>query len=213
MTTDWTALVFRVRRRWRNSPERRFLRQHVARVMRKHVLGHCLGSGLVWEITRDMADPSGHSGLRIRARSGLTTARGGTDSPVSHELTVLASVWLELWHWRLRAMLQSYTSAWVGLQHSGGHGGGVAAELSSSGLPACRDHAVPTPIRAGICTGSISVARGNYSWALIGTMVSGTGPPLWHGGAAKQWRGILAHAEREEKGKGARRDHYPLVKL
>ena len=71
------------------------------------------------EITRDMADPSGHSGLRIRARSLLATARGGTDSPMSCEIAVLASVWLELWHWRLRAMLQSYSSARVGLQHSG----------------------------------------------------------------------------------------------
>ena len=207
------ALVLRVRRRRRNSPERRFLRRHVARVTRKHVLGHCLGSGLVWEITRDMADPSGHSGLRIRARSGLATARGGTDSPVSRELAVLASIWLELWYWRLHAMLQSYSSARVGLQQSGGHGGGVAAELSGSGLPACRDHAVPTPIRAGICTRSISAARGNYPWALIGTTASGTGPPLWRGGAAKQWRGILTRAEREEKGKGVRRDCYPLVKL
>ena len=96
-----------------------------------------------------MANPSGHSSLGIRARLGLATARGGTDSPVNYELAVQASVWLELWHWRLRAMLQSYSSARVGLQHSGGHGGGVAAGLSGSGSPACRDHAVPTPIRLG----------------------------------------------------------------
>ena len=160
---DRTDQGYRDRGRQRKSPEMSPRGGVLAGETRTRVLGHGLGSGLVWEITRDMADASGHSGLRIRARSGLATARGSTVSPVSRELTVLASVWLELWHWRLCAMLQSYSSARVGLQQSGGHDGGVAAELSGSGLPACRDHAVPTPIRAGICTGSISTARENYS--------------------------------------------------
>ena len=36
--------------------------------------------------------------------------------------------------------------------------------------------------------------------------------PWWGGGAANQQRGIVARAEGEEREKGARHGHYPLVK-